>query len=169
MSKILAFARSNAIALLALFVALGGTSYAAIAIPKNSVGTRQLRNRAVTTSKLGKGSVSPANLNGTSIAGYVADWAQIRADGHVTVARPGASVVISDPSRGVYQVSWHRSIAQDCVAVANPVNVAPLTARATAETFGPSGQGSNSHIVVSTFDATGNNVPENVNVLVVCP
>lgn len=36
----------------ALFVALGGTSYAAMTIPAHSVGTQQLKNGAVTRSKL---------------------------------------------------------------------------------------------------------------------
>ena len=41
------------ISLIALFVALGGTSYAAITVlPKNSVGTRQIKNGAVTGPKL---------------------------------------------------------------------------------------------------------------------
>ncbi len=41
------------ISLIALFVALGGTSYAAInSLPKNSVGTKQLKNGAVTAKKL---------------------------------------------------------------------------------------------------------------------
>lgn len=161
--------RSNAIAWIALFVALGGTSYAAISIPDGSVGTRQLRSGAVTSSKLARRAVSAANLNPASIAGHIADWAQIRADGHVNSSRPRATVVSSDPSRGLYQVYWHRSIPSGCIAVANPVNVAPLTAPATADTFGPSGRGRSSHILVSTFDAGGSNVPENVNVLVVCP
>jgi hypothetical protein len=87
----------------------------------------------------------------------------------VTTSSPKASVVFSDPTRGLYQVSWHRSIPSRCIAVANPVNVAPITSSATAETFGPTGQGRSSHIVVSTFDSGGNNVPENVNVLIVCP
>jgi len=38
------FARHNAIALVALFIALGGTTYAATALPKNSVGTKQVIN-----------------------------------------------------------------------------------------------------------------------------
>ncbi len=42
------------ISLIALFVALGGTSYAAIALPKNSVGTKQLKNGAVTKTKISK-------------------------------------------------------------------------------------------------------------------
>lgn len=169
MLKTLAFIRHNAIALIALFVALGGTSYAALSLPAGSVGTSQLRNGAVTSRKLAKRAVTAANLDPKSIAGRVADWAQIRADGHVTASSPRASVTLSDPTRGLYQVYWHRSIPQDCVAIANPVNVAPLTASATADTFGPTGQGRSSHLVVSTFDSSGNNVPENVNVVVICP
>jgi len=37
---------------IALIVALGGTSYAAFSLPKNSVGTKQLKNGAVTKAKL---------------------------------------------------------------------------------------------------------------------
>jgi hypothetical protein len=40
------------VALIALFVALGGTSYAAVVLPANSVGTKQLRNGAVTAAKV---------------------------------------------------------------------------------------------------------------------
>jgi hypothetical protein len=40
------------VATLALGVALGGTSYAAMRIPANSVGTAQLRNGAVTAAKI---------------------------------------------------------------------------------------------------------------------
>ncbi len=40
------------VACLALLVALGGTSYAAVALPKNSVGTPQLRAASVTSLKV---------------------------------------------------------------------------------------------------------------------
>jgi hypothetical protein len=40
------------IASLALFVSLGGVGYAAVTIPNNSVGSSQLKNSAVTNSKL---------------------------------------------------------------------------------------------------------------------
>jgi hypothetical protein len=43
---------SNAVALTALFVALSGAAYAAIELPKNSVGTKQLRKGAVTKAKI---------------------------------------------------------------------------------------------------------------------
>jgi hypothetical protein len=49
--------RRNLIAYLALFVALGGTSYAAVKLPKNSVGSAQLRNNAVTSKKVRNGSL----------------------------------------------------------------------------------------------------------------
>src|SRR5438309_936501 len=43
------------IAWLALFVALGGTTYAAVSLPRNSVGTKQLKTHAVTYAKLDPG------------------------------------------------------------------------------------------------------------------
>lgn len=43
---------SNVIACLALFVALGGVSYAAMRLPKNSVGSKQIKKGAVTATKL---------------------------------------------------------------------------------------------------------------------
>lgn len=42
------------ISLVALFVALGGTTYAATSLPKNSVGTKQLKNGAVTKKKISR-------------------------------------------------------------------------------------------------------------------
>lgn len=42
-------------ATLALIVALGGTSYAVAALPRNSVGTAQIKARAVTKGKLATG------------------------------------------------------------------------------------------------------------------
>jgi hypothetical protein len=46
------YLRRHHIALLALFLALGGTSYAASQIPANSVGTTQIKNKAVTLRKI---------------------------------------------------------------------------------------------------------------------
>ena len=55
------------ISVLALIVALGGVSYAAIKIPKNSVGTKQLKRNAVSTAKLKRGAVNAAKLRRDSI------------------------------------------------------------------------------------------------------
>jgi hypothetical protein len=48
---------ATAISLVALFVALGGTSYAAITLPRNSVGPTQLKRNAVTSSKVKDGTL----------------------------------------------------------------------------------------------------------------
>ena len=50
---------SNVVASLALFVALGGTSYA---VSRNSVGTKELKDDAVTSRKIRDGSVSAREL-----------------------------------------------------------------------------------------------------------
>ena len=51
------------IAVVALFVALGGTGYAAFSLPKNSVGSKQLKNNAVTTSKIKNRAVTAGKIN----------------------------------------------------------------------------------------------------------
>lgn len=51
------------ISLIALFVALGGTTYAATSLPKNSVGTRQLKRSAVTSPKIRNGAVTASKIN----------------------------------------------------------------------------------------------------------
>jgi hypothetical protein len=45
------------VALIALFVALGGSAYSALSLPANSVGTRQLKKDAVISSRVKNGSL----------------------------------------------------------------------------------------------------------------
>jgi len=56
------FLSQNTIALVALFIALGGTTYAATALPKNSVGAKQLKKNAVTNTKIAKNAVTGAKI-----------------------------------------------------------------------------------------------------------
>jgi hypothetical protein len=58
---------ANVVASLALFVALGGGAYAAVALPKNSVGSRQIKNAAVTHADLAKNAVTGANVKDGSL------------------------------------------------------------------------------------------------------
>lgn len=46
---------ANVMATIAVFIALGGVSWAAVTLPRNSVGTAQLKNGAVSERKLAKG------------------------------------------------------------------------------------------------------------------
>jgi len=50
------------ISLAALFVSLGGVGYAAVSLPANSVGTAQIRNNAVTYTKINPNSVGRVRL-----------------------------------------------------------------------------------------------------------
>jgi Collagen triple helix repeat (20 copies) len=60
--RFVGYLRRNCLALIALFFAIGGTSYAAATLAPNSVGTRQLKNRSVTLVKLKRGAI--ASLRG---------------------------------------------------------------------------------------------------------
>lgn len=48
---------ANVMSTAAVFIALGGASYAAVTLPKNSVGSKQLRPNAVTSPKVDDGSL----------------------------------------------------------------------------------------------------------------
>ncbi len=56
------------VACLALGLALGGTSYAAIKLPKNSVGAKQLKKNAVTSPKIKSNAVTGADVKESSLA-----------------------------------------------------------------------------------------------------
>jgi hypothetical protein len=59
----MSYLRRHHVGLLALFVALGGTSYAASQLPRNSVGSTQLRAGAVHASDISSGAVTLAKLD----------------------------------------------------------------------------------------------------------
>src|SRR3954466_1564859 len=62
MSGFIRYVRRHHIGLLALFIALGGTSYAAVTLPVNSVGTKQIKKNAVTKAKIKKNSVTSVKV-----------------------------------------------------------------------------------------------------------
>ena len=87
-----------AVALLALFVALGGSAVAAVELASNSVGNKQIRAGSVTTTKLRNGAVTGAKVaNGTlsaaDIAGPVAAAGSASTAGSAnTVNCPGGTL-----------------------------------------------------------------------------
>ena len=58
---------ANVTASLALFIALGGTTYAATSLPRNSVGSKQIRTNAVGASELRHNAVRSAEIRNRSI------------------------------------------------------------------------------------------------------
>jgi hypothetical protein len=83
---------ANLVACLALFVALGGASYAATQLPKGSVGARQLKNGAVTTAKLKAKAVTGAKLRPGAVG------TAALADDAVTGAKVDAGTLGTVPS-----------------------------------------------------------------------
>jgi hypothetical protein len=89
---------SNAIATLALFIALGGAAVAA-GLPNNSVGTKQLKKGAVTKAKLHRSAVTSAKLAPKSvIAGKLGPSAVLPGNivnGGITTPKLAAGAVIA--------------------------------------------------------------------------
>jgi hypothetical protein len=88
--------RGNAVAYLALFVALGGTSYAAINLPAGSVGSKQLRN----------GSITPVKFDGRYINGSIRAWAVVAPNGTVQAGAGKPSVRVETTTQGFYFLKW---------------------------------------------------------------
>jgi hypothetical protein len=57
------------VAVIALIAALAGTAYAAKQVPRNSVGSKQLKPKSVTTGKIANGAVKSNNVVDNSLTG----------------------------------------------------------------------------------------------------
>ena len=60
---------ANVMSVVAVFVALTGSAYAAFKVPRNSVGTRQLQAKSVTNGKLANEAVTGAKIAEGSLTG----------------------------------------------------------------------------------------------------
>ncbi len=109
MNRLTQHVRSNVVAYLALFVALGGTSYAAINLPANSVGGTQIRN----------GSIKPVKLNHSLIGGVVRAWALVDANGRVLAGEGKPRVIVQrgTGATGHYTVFWKADSFVRCTAI----------------------------------------------------
>ena len=114
------------VACVALVVAMAGTGYAATALPRNSVGLAQIRNNAVTASKVKNGSLLKVDFKAGQLprgtrgpagpagpvgpAGPGARWALVRADGSI-VAQSGGISPTAKPAGGIYVLDFGASLA----------------------------------------------------------
>jgi hypothetical protein len=136
------------VACLALAVAMAGTGYAATALPRNSVGTLQLKNDAVTAAKVKNGTLLRADFRSGQVpagpagkagpagptgpagpAGPGAKWALVRADGTV-VSQSGGVTPTAKPAAGVYILDFGTSLAGKLILVSS-ANTADTTDRGT--------------------------------------
>lgn len=154
--------RTNAIAYLALFVALGGTGYAAANLPTNSVGTRQIKN----------GSIVPKKFNSKYIAASIRAWVNVQWRGSKLVADGSSSRVrIATVSDGD-GITWpHTRFPKNCMPSVTPrVNFTVPTlfnGYVTAD-FNPSSRGG-ATLFLNGFGPDGSPRAQAAYVLVVCP
>lgn len=94
------------IATIALFVALSGTSYAISQLPRNSVGTPQLKRNAVTGAKVKDGSLSARDFaTGTLVTGATGPAGPKGDTGATGPAGPTASASAMDDDNGTQAMS----------------------------------------------------------------
>ena len=147
---------SMVIACLALLVALSGVGVAAtkLAVPRNSVGTLQLRTNAVISSKVKNGSLLRADFKSGQIpagpagpAGPSDAYASF-VNGPVAIRRAAAGIAtLTIPKAGNY-VIWSKAViagGADCQLVAEAVNDDSSAAGPTAL----------SNLLVHVFAAAG--------------
>jgi hypothetical protein len=127
---------ANITATLALVVALGGTGYAAVSLPKHSVGSKQLKKDAVVSKKVKNNSLTgsdideatlgtipdAATLEGRSLRG-ISQWVLVNEAGSAIQQSGGITAVRLTMSSGRYRVSFP-----------NDVSACGLNANATTET-----------------------------------
>jgi hypothetical protein len=101
------------VASLALAVALGGTTYAATALPKNSVGPQQLKTGSVSTGKLAKGSVTSRQIKDHTIvaadlakSAYPALPGKVASAGHADTAGRADTAAHADSAGSVSGASF---------------------------------------------------------------
>ena len=105
---------SMAVAITALLVALSGTSYAAFSVPRNSVGTKQLKNNAVTTSKIRNGAVTAAEINTSGLTvPQATDANTLQGEGpsSFAAARVETAHVVGAVGQPAYENDWTPPLA----------------------------------------------------------
>jgi len=173
---------ANVMATIAVFLALGGTSYA-LTLPRNSVGPAQLRPDSVGRSELQRQAVrSPAIRNRAvklhdisqgarnSLRGQIGPrgpagptlFASVNASGAVI---EGNATSVGGSAVGDRKVRFGRQLA-DCVATATLVGGVSPEAAVGAGARVELGDGEG--VLVRTFDAQGNPTYLPFNLIVAC-
>ena len=158
--RLLDHARSNLIAYLALtmsFLALGGGAYAALSLPPNSVGARQIRNHSIT----------PVKFDPSTIGGSVRHWAQVNGGGTIAVSSSRARDTGVAPD-GDYVITWSDTFPAGCVPVVTVLGTTALLSPANGFANARITGSHPTRVWVSTYDAQGASTPEPFSLAVIC-
>jgi hypothetical protein len=153
--------RANVVAYIALFVALGGTSYAAINLPAGSVGKSQIQNHAI----------DPVKLNPSTIGASIRAWAEVSWDGAWRIRASSRDVRITRIAFGEV-VSWrHTRFARNCLASVTPERNVPVSGgSSSAEGYvTTSFDGPNGHLEIDGMAPAGTHQVQDFSLLIVCP
>jgi hypothetical protein len=124
---------SEAVATLALFVALGGTSYAVTSLPADSVGTSQLKPASVTAGKLHSHSVGAAAVALDSLTGKQIDESSL---GEVPKAKNATSADSANSAKtAISAQSATTAKTADSATTAGTATTAVTAATATNATL----------------------------------
>jgi hypothetical protein len=151
MTRILNHVCSNLVGYLALFVAVGGTSYAAFSLPAGSVGTRELHNGSVTSKKIANRSITPIKFDPSTIGGSVRHWAHVSQDGQVLGGSRGAHVAGGGP---IFHVSWGDRFSSRCAPLVPPAGNAgtsPIADTAGVVVVEPGSANGTTVVYVTTY------------------
>lgn len=148
MASVLSHIRRNAVAYVALFIALGGTSYAAITV----------RNHSLT----------PVKLAPRYFGGYVREWAAISADGSVSRSSDRPHVVMQSELPGEYLISWPTKPTSSCTAAANVAVGATGAVPGYAVSEASRQRGRDEQSIVHTYDSAGQQTPMPFDVTLLC-
>jgi hypothetical protein len=150
--------RGNAVAYLALFVALGGTSYAAINLPAGSVGSKQLRN----------GSITPVKFDGRYINGSIRAWAVVAPNGTVQAGAGKPSVHVVSVVSGSYVITWKvpAPTFKGCFAIGGLTGASSTAGSAEAGLAVPSRR--DWSVDVSTYGPTGQRLAQYFYTALIC-
>ena len=164
---------ANVASTIALVLALGGTSYAAITLPRNSVGSEQVRSRAIESRHVDNGSLRLADLGAgarRALRGQEGPAGPPAAKFFAAVG-PGGELLRGNATgashtvggSGAYTVGFAESVA-GCVYSATLGTVdgnTPAAGRATVTDR--AGQ-----VGVQTFDSAGNPADLPFHLIVAC-
>jgi hypothetical protein len=165
--SVLAAVRRNAIASLALTVAvlaLAGGAYATLRLPAGSVTNRAIANHTITPGKLN-------TSRAESFGGYVRDWAIVDSAGQVTASnREAGNGGPAGAPAGFYAIVWNsgKSTVDRIKRCVPEVTVQGSPAFSAPGAFATAVIDSASGVDVHTYSASGTAAPEGFYVVVVC-